>query len=153
MNFNLSPKKTNILYVFTQVFVEEKERGDKFLTDDDLNEALDERNATNSVLRTSIIGYPSHPLYKQIACMLQKWMDTKLIVGFYMTHVSLHYRYRLTWVETFCHGSASQRIRVPPDSVGCYATCITKLYYFATPRLNYIQLILYIMEPCSGIHN
>lgn len=60
-----------------QVFIDEKNRDDKFLTEDDLNEILDERNATSDDVRKGIVGYPSHPLYRQISGMLQEWMDSE----------------------------------------------------------------------------
>ena len=65
-----------------QVFQEEKERGDKFLTEYDLVQVLDESWASNYGMRTDIIGYPAHPLYKQIACMLQIWMETKYVLQY-----------------------------------------------------------------------
>ncbi|KAL4240260.1 hypothetical protein ACF0H5_001054 [Mactra antiquata] len=59
-----------------QVLEDEKIRNDKFLTEDDLNALLAEDNDDPKTLRTDIVGYPSHPLFKQISSMLQKWMDT-----------------------------------------------------------------------------
>ncbi|XP_052267162.1 uncharacterized protein LOC127868976 isoform X2 [Dreissena polymorpha] len=59
------------------VFLQELKRSDKFLTEDDLRDILHEDNDAYEKLRESIVGYPSHPIYKQIAQMLQIWMKTK----------------------------------------------------------------------------
>lgn len=53
----------------------EKTRDDKFLTEDDLSEILSEVDGTIVEVRKGIVGYPSHPLYKQVASMLQSWME------------------------------------------------------------------------------
>lgn len=63
------------LYVKT-VFIEERERHDKFLTDDDIDELLDETDGTGNDVRRGIMGYPSHPLYRQVAVMLQIWLES-----------------------------------------------------------------------------
>ena len=59
------------------MFEKEKDRDDKFLSEDDLDQILDEKHSCDGCVREGIIGYPTHPLYKQIAAMLQVWMDTK----------------------------------------------------------------------------
>ena len=59
------------------MFEQERDRDDKFLSVDDLDQILDEKHSSGGDVREGIIGYPIHPLYKQIACMLQVWMDTK----------------------------------------------------------------------------
>ena len=60
-----------------QVFKLERDRDDKFLSQDDLDQILDEKHCSAKKVREGIIGYPTHPLYRQIACMLQVWMETK----------------------------------------------------------------------------
>lgn len=62
-------------YYVKRLFEEEKNRDDKFLTEDDLSAVLCEEEGTCSSVRKGIVGYPSHPLYKQIAAMLQSWME------------------------------------------------------------------------------
>lgn len=58
-----------------KLFELEKARDDKFLTEDDLSEILSDGDGTNVEVRKGIVGYPSHPLYVQIAAMLQSWME------------------------------------------------------------------------------
>ena len=71
------PGPFTLLQIFIQVFMKERERDDNFLSLEDIYEVLDEKHSSGDKLREGIVGYPSHPLYKQIACMLQVWMDTK----------------------------------------------------------------------------
>lgn len=63
-------------YDLFQVLSEERERCDKFLTDDDIAEVLSETDGSENDVRKGIVGYPSHPLYKQIAAMLQIWLES-----------------------------------------------------------------------------
>lgn len=56
--------------------MDEKSRDDKFLSEDDVESLLAEDDSKYSV-RNGIVGYPSHPLYKQISAMLQIWIDTE----------------------------------------------------------------------------
>ena len=49
--------------------------------DADLDSILDESSATEGTVRPGIVGYPSHPIYAQLAHMLQVWMDTRWAPG------------------------------------------------------------------------
>lgn len=58
------------------ILKDEKQRSDKFLSDEDLNHLLDESNA-DSNQRKTILGYPSFPLYRDLGTMLRLWMDNR----------------------------------------------------------------------------
>ena len=55
---------------------EELDRADKFLTDEELKTLLSE-SSSDRLQRSSILGYPTFPLYREIASMLQLWMLNK----------------------------------------------------------------------------
>ncbi|XP_052782246.1 uncharacterized protein LOC128218580 [Mya arenaria] len=63
--------------VMKKLFEKEKVREDKFLTVDDLTTLLEEEAGRDDVsrVRKGILGYPSHPLYRQLACMITEWME------------------------------------------------------------------------------
>jgi hypothetical protein len=61
------------------VLIEERERDDNFLTSEDIEKILDKSNGAEGDFRRGIVGYPSYPLYKQIAVMLQSWMETEWV--------------------------------------------------------------------------
>lgn len=73
----MSSKELQLEPYVKKVFKLEKDRDDKFLSQDDLDQILDEKHCSAKKVREGIIGYPTHPLYRQIACMLQVWMETK----------------------------------------------------------------------------
>jgi len=50
---------------------------DVILTSADIDELLcDCDDITDECPRESICGYPTRPLYRELACMLQLWLDS-----------------------------------------------------------------------------
>ncbi|KAK6187244.1 hypothetical protein SNE40_005311 [Patella caerulea] len=72
----MSVKEMKLEKYIKEVFEEEMKRDDRFLEVDDLK-MLTRGDKSDDAVRRSIIGYPSYPLYRDIAGMLQIWMDTR----------------------------------------------------------------------------
>lgn len=68
-------KNSFCLFSIIQVFEKEKEREDKFATTEILLDLLKEEYQEEP--RKSIVGYPSYPLYREVANMLTLWTKTK----------------------------------------------------------------------------
>ncbi|KAI8786516.1 uncharacterized protein LOC106062568 isoform X1 [Biomphalaria glabrata] len=60
-----------------KVFEEELQRDDAFLDKKDLQMLLQEDDESEAGPRLSIVGYPTYPLYREIAQMLTLWMTEK----------------------------------------------------------------------------
>ncbi|CAL1548461.1 unnamed protein product [Lymnaea stagnalis] len=60
-----------------QVLEEELVRRDPFLTEKDLQILLKEEEPLEKGPRASIVGYPTYPLYREIANMLNLWLEEK----------------------------------------------------------------------------
>lgn len=64
------------MVVLFQVLQDELKRDDKFLESSDLDALLQGGGQTEKP-RAGIIGYPSSPLHREVANMLQLWMENK----------------------------------------------------------------------------
>ncbi|KAL5018752.1 hypothetical protein ScPMuIL_004474 [Solemya velum] len=73
----MSTESTLNLGVYVkEVLQDELERDDKFLEPVDLSALLQEADQKEKP-RANILGYPSYPLHREIANMLQLWMENK----------------------------------------------------------------------------
>ncbi|KAH9499935.1 hypothetical protein Btru_076957 [Bulinus truncatus] len=60
-----------------KVFEDELHRDDAFLSKSDLQTILKEENESEAAPRISIVGYPTYPLYREVANMLILWLTEK----------------------------------------------------------------------------
>lgn len=76
---NMSLDKPDLDFVkhVKNVFEDELERPDKFLSEKDLDILLDEKDSDPQGPRKSIVGYPTYPLYREIGNMLKLWQETR----------------------------------------------------------------------------
>ncbi|XP_074648638.1 uncharacterized protein LOC141904082 [Tubulanus polymorphus] len=69
--------KLNLEKLVKKVIFEELNRLDAFLTEDDVKALLLEDGA-NRPARTSIVGYPPCPFYKELSRALERWLEEKV---------------------------------------------------------------------------